>query len=73
MCVICSTIHVEGSESSGSGVSSEEEEAVVVEWVPSGPQRALGDWEKHTTVSFHLKFQKYRLKFTVCDRVLGQN
>ena len=26
----------------------------MVEWTPSGAQRALGEWEKHTTVSIGL-------------------
>ena len=52
---------LESSESSSSESEEEEEEEeeevvvgreeVVVEWTPSGAQRALGDWEKHTTVS----------------------
>ena len=48
---------LEGSESSdscdsGEDVEGEEgEEEVVVEWTPSGAQRMLGEWEKHTTVS----------------------
>ena len=48
----------DSSESSSSCCSSESgeeegggEEEGVVEWTPSGAQRALGDWEKHTTVS----------------------
>ena len=54
--------HAEGSESdSSSGDDDDEEEEEEageegggggeVEWTPSGPQRALGDWEKYTTVS----------------------
>ena len=51
---------IEVSESSNSSASSEsgeeeeeeEEEGVrVVEWTPSGALRALGEWERHTTVS----------------------
>ena len=45
------------TEGSESGSSSDDEdldeggEGAVVEWIPSGPHRALGDWEKYTTVS----------------------
>ena len=55
----------ESDSSSGDDDDEEEEEAGdegggggeegggggEVEWTPSGPQRALGDWEKYTTVS----------------------
>ena len=47
----------EGSESGSSSddedldEEGEGEEGAVVEWIPSGPHRALGDWEKYTTVS----------------------
>lgn len=44
------------SSSNDSEESSEEEEegerGRVQEWVPKGPQQALGEWEKYTTVSF---------------------
>ena len=45
------------TEGSESGSSSDDEdldeggEGAEVEWTPSGPHRALGDWEKYTTVS----------------------
>ena len=45
---------LEGSESSDSSESEgdvEGEGEVEVEWTPSGAQRMLGEWEKHTTVS----------------------
>ena len=46
----------ESSDSSASSESGEEEEGGeegvrVVEWTPSGALRALGEWERHTTVS----------------------
>lgn len=53
----------EGSESDSSSGDDDDDEEVEeeageeggrgreVEWTPSGPQRALGDWEKYTTVS----------------------
>ena len=42
----------DSSASSESGEEEEEEEGVrVVEWTPSGALRALGEWERHTTVS----------------------
>ncbi|CAI8055899.1 Zinc finger CCCH-type with G patch domain-containing protein [Geodia barretti] len=46
---------LEGSESGSSSddedldEEGEGEEGAVVEWIPSGPHRALGDWEKYTT------------------------
>lgn len=48
---------VSSDESSSDGVSdnddgvsdNEEEEVRVLEWKPTGLQRALGEWEKHTT------------------------
>ena len=51
-------IAVSSDESSSDGVSdnddgvsdNEEEEVRVLEWKPTGLQRALGEWEKHTTV-----------------------
>ena len=50
-----SSLHAESSDdssSSDSGEEEEEEEVVrVIEWKPSGPQQALGEWEKYTTVS----------------------
>ena len=42
-----------GSEEGGEGKEGEEDGAVVVEWRPSGSSSALGDWERHTTVSGH--------------------
>ena len=40
-------------EGEGKGEGKGKGEAVegVVEWTPSGAQRALGEWEKYTTVS----------------------
>lgn len=55
-------IFSESSESSESSSSSDSEEGEgegeeggvrVVGWTPSGAQRALGEWEKHTTVGLH--------------------
>ena len=61
ICVVTHTLSMslfvaEGSElGSSSGEEEEgeeeEEEGGVEEWMPSGPKRALGDWEKYTTVS----------------------
>ena len=53
----CLLFATEGSEADSSSGSSEGEEGEggeggEVEWTPSGPQRVLGDWEKHTTVSW---------------------
>ena len=55
-----SFLYVEASESSESVSSSESEEEEVAEeeeegvreetWIPRGARRALGEWEKHTTV-----------------------
>ena len=40
------------SSDSDSGEERDDSEGVsVVEWRPKGPQQALGEWEKHTTVS----------------------
>ncbi len=51
--VECSSASSEGEGegwSEGEGGEEEEEEVVVVEWRPSGPHSALGEWERHTTV-----------------------
>ncbi len=42
----------ESSSSDSSDNEEDEEEAAVgvIEWRPTGPQCALGDWEKYTTV-----------------------
>lgn len=42
-------------ESLGDLEEEESEGELVVEWRPSGPQTALGEWEKHTTVSLELQ------------------
>lgn len=61
-------------ESEGVGKEGEEEEeedgAVVVEWRPSGSGSALGEWERHTTVSYWRKGggggQKSTSTYTLC-------
>ena len=42
---------LESSDESRSSSDSDGEEYQIVEWTPTGPGHALGDWEKYTTVS----------------------
>lgn len=53
-CVGVSESSDESSSSSSDdeeeGQEGEEEVVGVIEWRPTGPDYALGDWEKHTTV-----------------------